>query len=73
VDFDGKVRATQFALHALDAILRTCHLHQERIHLENVLGAELDADTASLAIPFNDFDSRTAHFPLVSFCWFTVR
>jgi hypothetical protein len=67
VNFDGKVRTAQLALHALDAILQTRDLDQEPIHLEHVLGAELDTDAASLAILFDDFYSCTAHSRLSPF------
>jgi hypothetical protein len=61
VDFDGKVRAQQFALHALDAILGACDFHQKDVHLQDVLRAERDADAASLAVAFDDFESGAAH------------
>jgi hypothetical protein len=61
MDLDGKVGTPQLALHALDAGFGACDLDQERIHLKDVGGAEFDADAAPLAVPFDYFDSRTAH------------
>jgi hypothetical protein len=61
VDFDGKVRAQQFTLHALDAILGARDSDQEDVHFQDVLRAELDADAAALAVAFDNFESGTAH------------
>ena len=66
-NFDSEVGAAQFALHALDAILQTRDLDQKAVHLEDVLGAELDADAASLTILLDDFYSCTAHSRLSPF------
>jgi hypothetical protein len=61
MNLDRKIRTPQFALHALDAGLGACDFDQERIHLKYVGGAEFNADAAPLAVPFDYFDSRTAH------------
>jgi hypothetical protein len=61
VDLDCKVRAQQFALHALDAILGAYDFDQEDVHFQDVLRAELGADAASLAVALDHFDSGTAH------------
>jgi hypothetical protein len=57
VNLDGKVRAEQLALHALNAILRSRSRDQEDIHLQDILRAELDTDAAALAVLLDDFDS----------------
>jgi hypothetical protein len=61
MDFDGEIRATQLALHALDAGFGADDLHQKRIHLKNFRGAEFSTDAAPLAVPFDYLNSRTAH------------
>jgi hypothetical protein len=61
VDLDGKVRAQQLALHALDAILGAYDFDQEDVHFQDFLRAEFDADAASLAVAFDHFESGTAH------------
>jgi len=61
VDFDGKVRAKQFALHALDAVFRSWDSDQKDIHLQDILRAEFDADTATFAVTLDDFESGTTH------------
>jgi hypothetical protein len=61
VDLDGKVRAQQFALHALDAIFGTYDLDQKNVHFQDFFRAELDADAASLAVAFDHFESGAAH------------
>jgi hypothetical protein len=61
MDLDRKVGTPQFTLHALDAGFGADDFDEERTHLKNVGGAELDADAAPLAVPFDYFDSRTAH------------
>jgi hypothetical protein len=61
VDLDRKVRAQKFALHALDAIFGACDFDQEDVHFQDILRTERDADAASLAVAFNDFESGTAH------------
>ena len=50
MDFDGKVRAKQFALHALDAVFRSWGSDQKDIHLQDILRAEFDADAAAFAL-----------------------
>ena len=61
MDLDGEVRAKQFALHALDAIFRPWGCDQEDIHLQDILWAEFDADTATFAVTLDDFESGTTH------------
>ena len=58
---DGEVGAAQFALHAADASLGAYHRGQKAIHFQNMGGTELHADTASLAVAFDNFQSRAAH------------
>jgi hypothetical protein len=58
---DGEVGAAQFALHAADASLGAYHRGQKAIHFQNMGGTELHADAASLAVAFDDFQSRAAH------------
>jgi hypothetical protein len=61
MNLDRKIRTPQFALHAFDAGFGACDFDEERIHLKDVGGAEFNADAAPLAVPFDYFDSRTAH------------
>ena len=61
MNLDGEVRAKQFALHALDAIFRPWNCYQEDVHLQDILRAEFDADTATLAVTLDDFESGTTH------------
>jgi hypothetical protein len=61
MNLDSEVRAKQFALHALDAVLRSWNCDQEDVHLEDILRAEFDADTATLAVTLDDFESGTTH------------
>jgi hypothetical protein len=61
MNLDRKIRTPQFALHALDAGFGARDFDEERIHLKDVGGAEFNADAAPLAVPFNYFDSWTAH------------
>jgi hypothetical protein len=61
MDLDSEVRAEQFALHALDAVFRSCNLDQKDIHLQDVLGTELDADAAAFAVALDYFQSGTTH------------
>jgi hypothetical protein len=61
MNFDGEVRAKQFTLHALDAIFRSWGCDQKDIHLQDILRAEFDADTATFAVTLDDFESGTTH------------
>jgi hypothetical protein len=61
MDLDSEVWAQQFTLHALDAIFRPWGCDQEDIHLQDILRAEFDADTAAFAVPLDDFESGTTH------------
>jgi hypothetical protein len=61
MDLDGEVRAEQFALHAFDAIFRSRGCDQKDIHLQDILRAEFDADTASFAVSLDNFESGTTH------------
>jgi len=61
MNLDGKVRAKQLALHALDAVFRPWDCNQEDVHLQDILRAEFDADTATLAVTLDDFESGTTH------------
>ena len=61
MNFDGEVRAKQLALHALDAIFWSWNCNQEDIHLQDILRAEFDADTATFAVTLDDFESGTTH------------
>jgi hypothetical protein len=61
VDLDGKVRAQQFALHALDAIFGACDFDQKDVHFQDVFRTELDADAAPFAVAFDHFESGAAH------------
>jgi hypothetical protein len=67
VNFNGKVRAPQFALHAGDAGFGFYHLDQKRIHLQDLGGAEFRTNATPLAVPFDNFDFRTAHYPFSPF------
>ena len=61
MNLDGEVRAKQFALHALDAVFRSWGCDQEDVHFQDILRAEFDADTATLAVSLDDFESGTTH------------
>ena len=61
MNLDGEVRAKQFTLHALDAIFWPWNCDQEDVHLQDILRAEFDADTATLAVTLDDFESGTTH------------
>jgi hypothetical protein len=61
MNFDGKVRAEQFTLHAFDAVFRSWDRDQEDVHLQDILRAEFDADTASFAVTLDNFESGTTH------------
>jgi len=61
MNLDGEVRAKQLTLHALDAIFRSWRCDQEDIHLQDILRAEFDADTAAFAVSLADFESGTTH------------
>jgi hypothetical protein len=64
MDLDGEVRAEQFTLHALDAVFWSWDRDQEDIHLQDILRTEFDADTATFAVAFDNFDSGTTHSDL---------
>ena len=61
MNLDGEIRAKQLTLHALDAIFRSWNCNQEDVHLQDILRAEFDADTATLAVTLDDFESGTTH------------
>jgi hypothetical protein len=61
MDLDSEVRAKQFTLHALDAVFRPWNCYQEHVHLQDVLGTEFDADTATFAVALDNFESGTTH------------
>ena len=61
MDFDGEVRAKQLALHAFDAVFRSWDCDQKDVHLQDILRAEFDADTASFAVTLDNFESGTTH------------
>jgi hypothetical protein len=61
MDLDGEVRAEQLALHAFDAIFRSWCCDQEDVHLQDILRTEFYADTATLAVTLDDFESGTTH------------
>jgi hypothetical protein len=67
VDFDGEIGTAQFALHALDAVVRASYLHDEPIHFKDVLGTELHADAASFAVSFDDLNAHSYYSPLQIF------
>jgi hypothetical protein len=71
-DFNGKVRAAQFALHALDAGFQILDHGLRALHLKNLRRAKLDTDVTSLAVLLVDFDfwqcflhQMLLHFPEV--------
>jgi hypothetical protein len=68
MDLDGEVRAKQLALHAFDAVFRPWGCDQEDVHLQDILRAEFDADTASFAVALDDFESGTTHSVLSPLC-----
>ena len=61
MDLDGEIWAEQFTLHALDAVFRSWGSDQKDIHLQDILRAEFDADTATFAVTLDDFESGTTH------------
>ena len=61
MNLDGEIWAKQFALHAFDAVFWSWGCDQEDIHLQDILRAEFDADTATFAVTLDDFESGTTH------------
>jgi hypothetical protein len=57
VNFDGKVRTTQLALHALDALFQILDRNDKTLHFQNLGRAELHTNMAALAILLNDLNS----------------
>ena len=64
MDLDSEVWAEQFTLHTLDAVFRSWGCDQKDIHLQDILRAEFDADTATFAVTLDDFESGTTHSDL---------
>ena len=61
MDLDGEVRAEQLTLHAFDAVFRSWGRDQKDVHLQDILRAEFDADTAAFAVTLDNFESGTTH------------
>jgi len=66
VNFDGKIRTTEFALHAGNASFGLCGLDHKEVHLQYIGRAEGYADIAAFAVLFNDFNFTlwTTHYRL---------
>jgi hypothetical protein len=62
VDFDRKIGAAQFALHATDTGFRSDNLGQKAVHFQYVCGTEFYANTATFAVSFNDFQAWGTHY-----------
>jgi len=61
VNFDGKVWATQLALHALDTGFEVFYRSHESFHFKNLLRAKLHTDMAALAV-FSIISMRGSFF-----------
>jgi hypothetical protein len=58
VNFDGKVRATQFTLITSDTCISIGYLDNKCVHLQNLGGTELNTDTAPFTVFLDDLDFR---------------
>ncbi len=65
-NFDSEIRATEFALHALDTGFEVLDSNHESFHLKHLLGTEFHTDVATLAVLLDNLDSRKFVFHLLS-------
>ena len=65
-NFNSEIRATEFALHALDTGVKVLYRNDKAFHFKHLLGTELHTDMATLAVLFDNLDSRKFVFHLLS-------
>jgi len=65
-NFDSEIRATEFALHALDTGFQVLDRGDKTLHFQHLGRAEFYTDVASLAVLLDNLNRRKFLFHLLS-------